>query len=74
MFRPDEQQKKFLESKVFLPLGIKEITPQNIDKVYDFIVENFEVPYVQSGMADTSADMIFIMKLLDDMGKHMDWA
>ncbi len=74
MFRPNKQQKIFLEKNVYAPLGIKEITPENIDEAYDFIVEHFEVPYVQSGIADSSEDMIFIMELLDDMSKHMDWA
>lgn len=74
MFIPDEEQKKFLERYVFTPLGIKDITPENIDDVYDFIVENFEVPYVQDNMSDSSAEMIFIMKLLDEMSGHMEWA
>ncbi len=57
----------FLEENVFPQLNITEVNEENIWTVYDYIVENYEIPLVRNG----DDRFLFINGLLHDLALYL---
>lgn len=60
----------FIETEVLPKMGLKEITENNIDDIYDFIVEKYEIPYIES----KNPRLKFINIILKALAEKMKWA
>lgn len=65
----DEKYQQFLKDEVYKPMGIEEITEENIEDIYYYIVENFEVPYTQDG----DKRLCFVLDLLNTLSLYIKW-
>jgi hypothetical protein len=51
-------------------MGLKELTADNIDDAYDYIIENYEVQYVEN---NNKAGLDFVLTITTDMEQYMDF-
>ncbi len=80
MFNLQERTNKFLIDEVFPKMEINHLDENNIDDVYDFIVENYEVPLLnvvdeksEKNITETKSRLDLVQQVLDDMSNFMDW-
>lgn len=65
----NQDYKDFIYNIVLPSMGVEKLTQGNIDDVYDYIVFNYEIVYIQ----DKNPKLKFIDKLLAYLSQFMDF-
>ncbi|MGN1222259.1 MAG: hypothetical protein ACI4TT_03400 [Christensenellales bacterium] len=65
----NQDYKDFIYNKVLPSMGLKNLTNSNIDDVYDYIVENYEIAYIET----KNPKLKFIDNLLAYLAQFMDF-
>ena len=65
----NQDYKDFIHKNVLPSMGLKELTDSNIDDVYDYIVENYEIAYIET----KNSKLKFIDNLLTYLAQFMDF-
>jgi len=63
----NEEYNYFLEENVYPQLNINEITEENVQEVYDFIADNYEVPMIKNN----DERFMFICGLLSELSPYL---
>ena len=63
----NENYNKFLEENIYPQLNINEITEENVQEVYDFIADNYEIPMIKNN----DERFMFICGLLSELSIYL---
>lgn len=63
----NEEYINFLEENVYPQLNITEVTEENVQEVYDFIADNYEIPLIKNN----DDRFMFICGLLSELSIYL---